>query len=382
MINLAGEFKLIGKIWLKCRVVKSPPTLEKAIEEIKGAIERIEENHEKQALLARKEEKKEDENTPHHTYPRCRPGFHNTLTQHPESKCRNLKLGKPTALLVCSPTKQDQNSIVLDSGASNRMFNNQTYFITFFPKEEEVLLADGYKIKTLGSGTTRIELPHMYLNIRNSHLIPQLSVNLLSPNSFINANYTVKKASNLKCFKVLNTKVNLILNGTYEIGNFVIFQQKPNAYNVTLPSTKIITLHQAYGHPSIDYFKKMSQDTNITPFSCITSNISKMTKTPFSASFPIPSRKIEVLHLDLCGSISPESISGKKYFLRIVYGFSHYVWIYFFKTKSDTKDIIKNHINKVERQAKLLVGSIVSDNGSEFKHNDLSCSLLRKASLT
>ncbi|MBW0536164.1 hypothetical protein O181_075879 [Austropuccinia psidii MF-1] len=205
----------------------------------------------------------------------------------------------------------------------------------------------------------KIELPHMYLKIRNCLLIPQLSVNLLSLNSFIDANYTVKKASNPKCFKVLNTEGNLVLNGSYESGNFVIFQQKPNAYNVTLPSTKIIALHQAYGNPSIGYFKKMSQNPKITPFNCSTCDISKMTKTPFSGTFPIPSRKLE-------------------YFLRIVNGFFHYVWIYFLKNKSESKDIIKNHINKIERQANLLVGNIVSDNGSEFKNDDLSSFLVQK----
>ncbi|MBW0490540.1 hypothetical protein O181_030255 [Austropuccinia psidii MF-1] len=139
-----------------------------------------------------------------------------------------------------------------------------------------------------------------------------------------------KKASNPKCFEVLNTKGNLILNGFYKSGNFFIFQEKPNAYNITLPSTKIITLHQAYGHPSINYFEKMSHNPNpnITPFNCTTCDISKMTKT-----FPIPRRKIEALHLDVCGPISPKSISRKKNFLRIVDVFSHYVWIYFLKTK-------------------------------------------------
>ncbi|MBW0570070.1 hypothetical protein O181_109785 [Austropuccinia psidii MF-1] len=298
----------------------------------------------------------------------CRPVFHNPLTKHLESKCRNLKLGKPTTAFLCSPSEQDRSSIILDSGASNSMFNDQKYFITFFPKEEEVLLADGSKIKTLGSGTIKIELPHMYTKIKNCLLIPQLSVNLLSLNSFINANYTVKKASNPKCFEVLNTEGNLILDGSYKRGNFFIFQQKPNAYNITLPSTKIISLHQAYGHPSIDYFKKMSQNPNITPFNSTTCDIRKMTKTPFFGTFPISSRKLEVLHLDLCGPIS-----GKKYFLRIVYGFSHYVWIYFLKNKSKS-----NYIIKTERQANLLVGSIVSNNGSKFKNNDLSSFIVQK----
>ncbi|MBW0471032.1 hypothetical protein O181_010747 [Austropuccinia psidii MF-1] len=231
IINLPGEYKFIGEIWLKFRVDKSPPALDKAIEEIKAAIQRNKENHEKQALFARKKEKCEYENTQHHTYPTCRPGFHNPLTQNPESKCRNLKLGKPITAFLCSPRKQDQNSIVLDSGASNSMFNNQKYFITFFPKEE-VLLFNGSKIKTLGSGIIRIELPHMYLKIRNCLPIPQLSINLLSLNSFINTNYTVKKISNPKFFEVINTKGNIILNASYGSSVTVIHHVEFNDSNI------------------------------------------------------------------------------------------------------------------------------------------------------
>ncbi|MBW0529179.1 hypothetical protein O181_068894 [Austropuccinia psidii MF-1] len=117
----------------------------------------------------------------------------------------------------------------------------------------------------------------------------------------------------------------------------------------------------------------MSQNPSITPFNCTTCDISKMTKTPFSGTFPITSRKLEVLHIDLCGPISPKLISRKKYFLIIVNGFSHYVWIYFLKNKSESKDIIK-----IERQENLLVGSIVSNNGSKFKNNYLSSFLVQQ----
>ncbi|MBW0559485.1 hypothetical protein O181_099200 [Austropuccinia psidii MF-1] len=130
-------------------------------------------------------------------------------------------------------------------------------------------------------------------------------------------------------------------------------------------------LHQLSGHPSLEYFKKMYPDKNISSFNCTTCNLRKMIKIPFKGTFPQPNCKLETIHIDLCGPISPESISGKKYFLRIVHGFPHFVWIFFLTNKSECKDYIKNHINRIEQQANSKVANLISDNGSEFKNSDL-----------
>ncbi|MBW0535660.1 hypothetical protein O181_075375 [Austropuccinia psidii MF-1] len=107
--------------------------------------------------------KKEKSNSKPHlkpNYPTCRPRYHNPLTKHSEAECQNLKLGKPTTSLLCSMNQKDKNFILLDSGASNSMFNVKKRFISFVPKEEEVILADGSSIKSLRSGTICIELSH------------------------------------------------------------------------------------------------------------------------------------------------------------------------------------------------------------------------------
>ncbi|MBW0477277.1 hypothetical protein O181_016992 [Austropuccinia psidii MF-1] len=96
-----------------------------------------------------------------------------------------------------------------------------------------------------------------------------------------------------------------------------------------------------------------------------------MTKIPFKGTFPQPNCKPETIHMDLCDPIPPESISGKKYFLQILNGFSHFVWIFFLTNKSECKYYIKNHINRVEKQTNSQVSNLISDNGSEFKNTDL-----------
>ncbi|MBW0465493.1 hypothetical protein O181_005208 [Austropuccinia psidii MF-1] len=221
-------------------------------------------------------------------YPTCKPGYHNPLTKHSEAECQNLKLGKPATALLCGMNQQDRNSIVLDSGASNSMFNDKKHFISFTPKEEEVILANGSSIKSLGSGTIRIELYHYFLKTNNCLLIPQLAINLLSINTFIAANYSVTKGISAKSFVVTSKANKVIINGSFESGNFIIHQNKIHAFNVSLSTPSTTVLHQSSGHPSLEYFKKMYPDKNISSFNCTTCHLSKMMKTPFKGTFPQP----------------------------------------------------------------------------------------------
>ncbi|MBW0553869.1 hypothetical protein O181_093584 [Austropuccinia psidii MF-1] len=242
VINLPSEYKMIGEMWLKeCKVEKRSPMLDEAIEEIRCAIQRNEENQEKQAFLAKKKESEKTDKP----WPICKPGYHNPLTKHSEDECRNLKKGKPTTALICCEKEATRNSIVLDSGASNSMFNDSKYFIDFSPREDEVILADGSSIKTLGTGTIHLDLPYSYLKIRNCP----------------------------------NQKV--IIEGSLESGNFVVTQNKATAFAVDSTSQTIMRLHQASGHPSYEYFKRMYPNRTIPHLDCSTCSTSKMTKAPF-----------------------------------------------------------------------------------------------------
>ncbi|MBW0553870.1 hypothetical protein O181_093585 [Austropuccinia psidii MF-1] len=53
-------------------------------------------------------------------------------------------------------------------------------------------------------------------------------------------------------------------------------------------------------------------------------------------------------------------------------GYSHFVWIFFLTNKSQCISLIKTLILKLERQSNCLVSNIVSDNGTEFKNNELT----------
>ncbi|KAI3672608.1 hypothetical protein L6452_38703 [Arctium lappa] len=75
---------------------------------------------------------------------------------------------------------------------------------------------------------------------------------------------------------------------------------------------------------------------------------------------------------DLFGPTNVMSIGKKSYCLVIVDDFSRFTWVYILRTKDETSGLIKSFVLRVENQINLRVKVIRSDNGTEFKNNDLN----------
>ena len=87
---------------------------------------------------------------------------------------------------------------------------------------------------------------------------------------------------------------------------------------------------------------------------------------------------LELLHIDLCGPSSIESIGGSKYILVIVDDFSRFTWVFFLKHKSEATLKLKMFIKQVEVQLRKVVRNIRSDNGLEFKNKEFEDFLAEK----
>ncbi|KAI3745848.1 hypothetical protein L6452_08259 [Arctium lappa] len=81
---------------------------------------------------------------------------------------------------------------------------------------------------------------------------------------------------------------------------------------------------------------------------------------------------LQLLHMDLFGSVNIQSIAGKKYTLVIVDEYSRYTWVIFLRCKSDTPEELISFVKKMEVLNNLTVRSIRSDHGTEFKNSSLN----------
>ncbi|PLW10331.1 hypothetical protein PCASD_21666 [Puccinia coronata f. sp. avenae] len=91
-----------------------------------------------------------------------------------------------------------------------------------------------------------------------------------------------------------------------------------------------------------------------------------MHRQPFSGHFPSATKPLEIIHMDLCGPMTPASRGGNLYFLKIIDGYSKYRFIYPLRLKSDTFRAFSNFLSKAEKASGHQLISVVSDNGGEF----------------
>jgi hypothetical protein len=81
---------------------------------------------------------------------------------------------------------------------------------------------------------------------------------------------------------------------------------------------------------------------------CDVCHFSKQNKLPYPSSKSHTQSKFELLHFDIWGPLVVPSIHGHKYFLKIVDGYSRFVWIILLKNKSVVSTHVQSFITMVE----------------------------------
>nr|GEV85789.1 hypothetical protein [Tanacetum cinerariifolium] len=84
------------------------------------------------------------------------------------------------------------------------------------------------------------------------------------------------------------------------------------------------------------------------------------------------SQPLQRLHMDLFGPTFVKSLNKKSYCLVVTDDYSRFTWVPFLATKDETSPILKTFIIGIENQLSLKVKIIRSDNGTEFKNQDLN----------
>ena len=79
-------------------------------------------------------------------------------------------------------------------------------------------------------------------------------------------------------------------------------------------------------------------------------------------------RPLELIHLDLFGPPTYDSLGGRRYCLVIVDDFTRYTWVFFLKTKDETQETFINFAKEAPHQHNCEIKAIRSDNGTEFKN--------------
>ncbi|GKA10960.1 ribonuclease H-like domain-containing protein [Tanacetum coccineum] len=115
---------------------------------------------------------------------------------------------------------------------------------------------------------------------------------------------------------------------------------KPSTVPAAFVSTSSSTWHQRLGHPGDDVLRSLSSRHLIScnkersPHVCHACQLGKHVKLPFHSSISSVKQCFDIIHSDLWTSPIVSS-SGFKYYVLFLDHFSHYLWIYPLKHKSD-----------------------------------------------
>ena len=104
-----------------------------------------------------------------------------------------------------------------------------------------------------------------------------------------------------------------------------------------------------------------------------------MQRKPFSAIGEIRStRKLQLIHSDVCGPMPTESIGGNKYFVTFIDDYSRCCAVYFLKSKSEVSEKFKQFEMRVSNDCSQKINSLRSDNGGEYLSQEFESYLKSK----
>jgi len=240
-----------------------------------------------------------------------------------------------------------------------------------------VTVGNNARLKVLGYGNVVIT-PE--LSIEKVLLVESLSYNLLSVGQLCNVGYTV--IFNKHHVTILFTQtlkvafVGFRVNGLYVVD----FSKETTQIATCLmaKSDKGWLWHRRLGHVGMRNLQTLVKGGHVVGLTDV--NFSK--DRPCSAciagkmheknhpkkSIISTERPLELLHMDLFGPPTYDSLGGKKYCLVIVDDYSRYCWTFYIKKKSETQKIFIDFATLVQRQYDSKILAIRSDNGTEFKN--------------
>lgn len=152
------------------------------------------------------------------------------------------------------------------------------------------------------------------------------------------------------------------------------FMNKPVTSTALLASTPALW-HKRLGHTNSASLRSIFNSNpslcNKGQFdiSCEPCRLGKSIKLPFANSQTLVSKPFEIVHSDLWTSPVP-SMSGLRYYVLFLDHFSHFLWVYPLRRKSDVFSKFLHFTAYVETQFHTKIKQFQCDNGGEFNNSN------------
>lgn len=271
----------------------------------------------------------------------------------------------------------------LDSGCSNHMCGNKVLFAEIDESfQHTVKLGNNTRMEVSGKGNVKLEVNGVNCVIGDVFYVPELKNNLLSIGQLQERGLAIFIQSG-KC-RIYHPQKGLIIQSEMSANRmFVLVARIQSTLSDSNQEICFNTItqdlthlwHCRLGHISNTGLqalqrKKMVHGLPQLPASDVVCTDCLKGKQHRE---PIPKRstwratqRLELIHADLCGPISPNSNNGKKYVLCLIDDYSRKAWSYFLNEKSETFYVFKLFKILVEKETSLAIKCLQTDRGGEF----------------
>jgi hypothetical protein len=273
-----------------------------------------------------------------------------------------------------------KSSWIIDSGASSHMTWENTYISDFreLSPPQKVGLGDGRTVDAVGIGKIRMNMELDDQKMKSAVLydvlyVPRLSCNLFSVKAAAQRGKRIKFGHH-RCW-IDGPNGDLCAKGTLK-DKFYRLDCSPMESASVATAGQIDLWHQRFGHVNGTQLKEMVQKKLVEGVDriqhteldfcegCING---KMQRNSFKPVGAVKStRKLQLVHSDVCGPMQTESIGGCKYFVTFIDDYTRYCHAYFLKRKSDVFEKFKDFQTMIENETGRKIVTFRSDRGGEY----------------
>nr|GEV88260.1 hypothetical protein [Tanacetum cinerariifolium] len=270
---------------------------------------------------------------------------------------------------------------IVDSRCSKHMTRNLKLLINFMEKF----------LGTVKFGNDQIapilrygDLVQGAVTIKRVYYVEWLNHNLFSVGQFCDADLEVAFRKST-CY-IRDLKGNDLLTGSRGTDMYSITLQDINCPNPICLTAKATSSqawlwHRRLSHLNFNTINLLSKNDIVVGLLklkfvkghlCSSCELGKAKRKSFHTKItPSSKRRLQLLHMDLCGPMWVVSINEKIYVLVIVDDYSRYTWTHFLRSKDETPEVLIDFLRLVQRGLQAQVRIVQTDKGTNFLNQTL-----------
>nr|GEV49253.1 hypothetical protein [Tanacetum cinerariifolium] len=270
---------------------------------------------------------------------------------------------------------------IVDSGCSKHMTGNLKLLINFV---EKFLGTEKFGNDQIAHILSYGDLVQGAVTIKRVYYIEGLNHNLFSVSQLCDADLEVAFQKST-CY-IRDLKRNDLLNGSHGTYLYSITLQDTTSPNpiclmAKATSSQAWLWHRRLSHLNFDTINLLSKNDImiglpklkfVKDHLCSSCELGKAKLKSFQTKItPSSKRRLQLLHMDLCGPIRVSIINGKRYVLVIVDDYSRYTWTHFLRSKDETPEVLIDFLRLVQRGLHSQVRIVRTDKGTDLLNKTL-----------